>query len=250
MIANIQTERIRPALKLSALSAALLLSASAFAADETSASTLAPDVQAAVTAAVYAGGEGMPPEVEQRVMAMISGQASRADVRQELADARDAGLMPAAGELADSPEVLQARFAFNDRQTQTIMARYEADRQRLMAAQQAQAQASTMAAAAPSADAQPAAEPATAPMASAPSFSVGPAAPAAVAAESAAVPTDPEQPSTEQLIDEATAPDTTLPSNDHQRPASADEQPAAKPDEMPISGPVDADSIGTPVDTE
>jgi hypothetical protein len=241
---NTRTKR----LSMLATAALLSLSASAFAADEMmSASTLAPDVQAAVTDAVYAGGEAMAPEVERRVMAMISGRASRADVRQELADARSANLMPGAGEIADRPELLQARVAYNDRQAQTIMARYEADRQRLMAAQQAQAQAAAMAAAtpAPSADAQATAEPATTPMAAAPS--VGPAAPADTAT---AAPAD-QQPSTEQLIDEATAPaDTPLPSNDRQRPASADEQPAAKPDEMPISGPVEADAISSAVDTE
>lgn len=249
MTPNIRTRRIQPSLKLAALSVAALLSAPAFAADAASASTLTPEAQAAVTDAVYAGGEGMAPEVERRVMAMISGQASRADVRQELADAREANLMPAAGELADRPELLRARVAFNDRQTQTIMAGYEADRQRLMAAQQAQAQAATMAAAtpAPSADAQPATEPAAAPMAAAPS--IGPAAPAA---DATAAPAEPQQPSTEQLIDEATAPapDSSLPSNDRQPPAAADEQPAAKPDEMPISGPVEADAISSPVDTE
>lgn len=236
---NTSTTRIQPSLKLSAVSAALLLSASAFAADASSASTLAPDVQAAVTDAVYAGGEAMAPEVERRVTAMISGQAARADVRQELAEAQAAGTLAGGGELADSPELLQARVAFNDRQAQTLMARYEAEQQRLMAARQSQVQAAAVAAAAlaPNPSAEP---PAAAP------FVAGPA----QATDAAAAPLE-QQPSTEQLIDEATAPaDAPLPSNEHQRPAAADELPAAKPDEMPISGPVEADALSAPVDTE
>ncbi|MCA0239328.1 MAG: hypothetical protein LCI02_00595 [Proteobacteria bacterium] len=278
MTANTRTERIQPSRTTSAialLGAGLLLAAPAFASADGSASTLPPALQAAVTEAVYAGGEAMPPEVERRVMAMISGQASRADVRRELAEARGAGLMPAAGELADRPELLRARVAYNQRQAQTLMARYEAEHQRLLAAQQSRAAGVTMAAAAvsPSSEPQPATQALTLPLAapaSMPGFGPAAAGAAPVAApidERAAAPVDDQRMSTDRLIDEATAP---LPSNDHRRSPAADDQPLAKPDEIkvdevkldeikpdelpagerPLSGPVDADAAGAPVDTE
>jgi hypothetical protein len=56
---------------------------------------------------------------------------SRADVREELAEAQEAGTLPAAGELADTPQVLAARAEFNEEQALEILAAYEAERARL-----------------------------------------------------------------------------------------------------------------------
>jgi hypothetical protein len=98
-------------------------------------------------AALYAGGEAAPPEVEARVMAEMyppQSALSRDEVMQDLADARRAGTLSAAGEIADTADVLTARSRFSEQQTLEILAAHEAQRQRV-AALEAEAQARALA---------------------------------------------------------------------------------------------------------
>lgn len=189
-----------------AAAAGLLLSASAFA---------------ATSVDVYAGGEAMPPEQEARLIAQSSGALTRAEVLEQLAEARATGTLAGGGELSDTDELLSARVAYNERQTRTLLARYEAASQPLAAAAPAQ---DPVAAQAPQSSA----------------GQMGAAAPVA-----GDVPArDSIEPSTEQLVDEAPAPAPAggQPSEPtERRPLSAEELPAAKPDELPLADPVDRD---------
>jgi hypothetical protein len=98
---------------------------------------------------VYAGGEALSPDAElqlwSRMREAAGGALARDDVKQDLALARESGLLAAGGEIADTPRVLQARADFNLRQTREILDAHEAERLR-MAAQEAVARARQMAA--------------------------------------------------------------------------------------------------------
>lgn len=98
---------------------------------------------------VYAGGEALSPDAElllrSRMREAAGGALARDDVKQDLALARESGLLAAGGEIADTPRVLQARADFNQRQTREILAAHEAERLRV-AAQEAVARARQMAA--------------------------------------------------------------------------------------------------------
>jgi uncharacterized iron-regulated membrane protein len=79
-------------------------------------------------------GEATAPEAVMQAMAMSNYDSiSRADVREELAEAQEAGTLSAPGELADTPQVLAARAEFNEEQALEILAGYEAERARLAA---------------------------------------------------------------------------------------------------------------------
>jgi hypothetical protein len=56
---------------------------------------------------------------------------SREQVRNELAVARAANMLPNSGEIADTPEVLAARDAFNELQAEVLSAQYAAQQQQL-----------------------------------------------------------------------------------------------------------------------
>lgn len=91
---------------------------------------------AALAAVVYGGGEAMAPEAQARLNSLMTtpgGAWTRAEARQAFAEAQQAGTLAAAGEIADTPQVLVARADFNQRQTREILARHEAERQRLAA---------------------------------------------------------------------------------------------------------------------
>ena len=116
--------------RLSTLAAGLAVAASSFAAHAAALNT------SAVATQVYAGGEAMAPEAEARMNALMTtpgGAWSRADARQDLASAQQSGTVSAAGEIADTPQVLVARADFNQRQTRQILAAHEAERQRVAA---------------------------------------------------------------------------------------------------------------------
>ena len=99
----------------------------------------------ALAACVLAGsgvafaGEALPeelPSMRTPVPAM-SAPATRAEVRAELANARDAGIVTPSGEQGDTPQVLAARERFNARQSEELIAMYEvqAEEQRVAALQ-------------------------------------------------------------------------------------------------------------------
>lgn len=260
--------RIPTTLRLSVLAAGALLSASAFATTAGSADArLSPmpaplPAQASTTVDVYAGGEAMAPEVQARLHAQTTGLATRAEVREQLADARSAGTLGGAGDLSDTQELMQARVAYNDLQATNILARYEAENQRLAALQQSSIVAqATPDAAVPPQGATPQ-EPALA----------GPAAGDVTTSDSL-------EPTTEQLIQDATAPAAPVEQPSDSAPQPSD-QPVMEPEqpqglkqddaplssepvqdelplsngptqgEVPISGPVDSDTLQEPVDTQ
>ena len=136
-----------PRNSLSVLAASVLLAVAA----PSSFASGAPDV----AAMVYAGGEALSPDAEMRLRSLMrdaaGGAQTRDDVKLDLALAREAGLLAAGGEMADTPRVLQARADFNRHQTRQILAAQEAaqetERQRL-AAVEAVARARQMAEAA------------------------------------------------------------------------------------------------------
>lgn len=120
-------------------------------------STLAGD---GLVSLVYAGGEALAPEQEARMVALMTAPAgglTRDEVQQQFADAQRAGALPEAGEMAETPRVLLARSAANERQVREILAAREAERARVAAIEaeaaaaeaqrEAQAQAQTTAAA-------------------------------------------------------------------------------------------------------
>jgi hypothetical protein len=93
--------------------------------------------QSARDAASYFVGEAAPPEVEARALAdSMNSNTTRADVHDEFIAARDAGTLARAGDIAEPDAVLNARVAFNERQSQQILARMEADRAAALAALQ------------------------------------------------------------------------------------------------------------------
>ncbi len=185
----------------------------------------------AASADVYAGGEALAPEVEAQLLAQTTGQASRSDVQQALADAQAAGTLAASGELSDTPQVLQARLAFNHQQEQTILARYAAEQQQRLAAQP---------------PAQPLALAQTADATAQPLQPAAGANPPGEALTAAAV-----QPTAEVLIDEATAPETPAPLDAPADNAlSTATPPMARPDELPLDGPVDTQMLNLAIDTE
>lgn len=144
----------------SMLAVAMLLAAplSSFAAGSADALS-SPRHTAFDSSALY--GEAMPPEVEARLLAAThppQTALSRDEVRQELADARRAGTLAAAGEIADTADVLTARSRYIEQQTLEILAAHEAQRQRVAALEaeaRAQAMAQSMAQAQRLAQAQP-----------------------------------------------------------------------------------------------
>lgn len=112
----------------STLAAALLASSAA--------SALADAARTDLATLVYAGGEAMAPEAEAHLRVLMTtpgGALTRDEVRQQLAEARLDGSLPAAGEIADPPAVLLARSLSNERQTRQILAAHEAERQRVAA---------------------------------------------------------------------------------------------------------------------
>lgn len=170
---------------------------------------------------VYAGGEALPPELEARLIAQSTGALTRAEVREQLAEALATGTLAGGGEISDTDELLRARVAYNDRQTRTLLARHQAPSLLLAAAA-------------------PARDPVAAPAPQSSGGQMGAAAPVA-----GDVPVrDSIEPSTEQLVDEAPAPAPAggQPSEPtERRPLSAEELPAAKPDELPLADSVDRD---------
>lgn len=121
-----------------------------------------------LSALAYAGGEALAPEQEARMVALITtpgGALTRDEVREQLADAQRGGMLAEAGEIAETPRVLIAREASNERQVQAILAAREAQRARLAAAEaeaaaaaEARRQAQVLAQAAPAAQAEAHAE--------------------------------------------------------------------------------------------
>lgn len=184
----------------------------------------------------YAGGEALPPELEARLHAPQAPSAtlSRDEVRHELMEAQQAGLLPAAGELADSAPVLQARVAFNEHQTRSILAAWEQERQRLAAAEAEQRSQQL---------AQAPAEGAYTPL--------GEAAPQDGLAEPLADPLSaaerPEDPLFESLTGNLAQDEP--PTSPLELPAEEDPMPAALPAEIPIIRPTDVPP-GTVIDTE
>lgn len=94
-----------------------------------------------------------------------SGGLTREEVRAELKEARDAGMLTRAGEAGDTRDVLVAREAFNVAQAERITAQYQAEYERQVAAVEAEqarldaeAAAAAQAAAPVAADAPAAAE--------------------------------------------------------------------------------------------
>ncbi len=209
-----------------------------------SASTLSADV--------YAGGEALAPEVEAQLIAQTTGHVSRAEVQQALADAQAAGTLAAAGEMSDTPKVIQARLAFNDHQTQTLLAQYEAQRQQQQLALQRAAQAEALRVADASAQDGRAAstEPDAAPGMAANDPSATFASGNAAADEGSAL----TEPTIDQLVDEAMAPDTPLQAPTDEGALMPATPPMARPDdarvEHPITGPVDASTLDVDIDTE
>jgi hypothetical protein len=134
----------KKAFRMSTLTAGLLLAASAssYAGEALQSElpsmrtpvpmTAETEVQALRNQVPLPVGEASPPEAVMQAMEMSNYDSiSRADVREELAEAQEAGTLPAAGELADTPQVLAARAEFNAEQAIEILAAYEAERVRL-----------------------------------------------------------------------------------------------------------------------
>jgi hypothetical protein len=63
---------------------------------------------------------------------------TRAQVRAELQAAREAGTLRPNGEIGDTPQVLLAQEAFNQQQTETIVAEYRAEQERDIALAEAE----------------------------------------------------------------------------------------------------------------
>lgn len=180
-----------------------------------------------LSALAYAGGEALAPEQEARMVALITtpgGALSRDEVREQLAGARRGGTLAEAGEIADTPRVLLAREASNERQLQAILAAREAERARLAAAEaeaaaaaDARRQAQVLAQAAPAVQAEAQAEAA----ADGTPVAAAPAASAAADMAATAVPAVPADEPADRPLD---------------RPL---DRPALAPLELPITRPSD-----------
>lgn len=221
-----------PRNSLSVLAASVLLAVAA----PSSFASGAPDV----AAMVYAGGEALSPDAEMRLRSLMrdaaGGAQTRDDVKLDLALAREAGLLAAGGEMADTPRVLQARADFNRHQTRQILAAQEAaqetERQRV-AAVEAVARARQMAEAAAQASGTRTEIAAVEVPADRPSGAMGAASIAEPAAEAPATasPTQPTERPNDRPAD--------LPAD---RPVVAPaEGPVSRPQDLPVETLIDPD---------
>lgn len=211
--------------------------AAALASTLTMVATMSVALPAAASADLaYTGGEALPPELEARLHAP-SATMSRDQVQHELEEAQQAGLLPAAGELADRAAVLDARVAFNEHQTRTTLAAWEQERQRLAAAEAQQA--SQQLAQAPT-DGAPA-EAGPGPVDGTPGEPL--------LSDPASAGERPDDPLFESLAGAPFEAPAEEPMSPLELPADEDPMPATLPAEIPIIRPTDLPP-GTVIDTE